>query len=424
MITNENSVHMGGYITGIGKIKTTGEIAYNKLSKPIKNVITSAGIDHLLCFNNQPDAYITNGCGACTNILCGNRCQARSGDTSNYSNHYGVLTYCGIGAGAQASSYQDTQLVSQIGDLTSTRQTDPTDGSFNGTSIDSTIFGKYTVKVTYKFESISGNHTVKEVGIFGRYGDTAPYTYPLFARVDLSSNPVEVLDGEGLLITYELSFTLGGNTPTVISDFCGLKDLSGNTLHASKKLLLTKNNGSGWKVGLSAPWITYSGSLDNQCNPSSSNYAQYVHAPIYMAMRKNNGSSELDVLELISTASGGVHTADWSWPTKHTSTVGGTYTAGVNSYKCSGKTSKYRDAWATLGAYFPDMEGNPTGYIDVYRLAWRGYEYIFGYDNNGTWVDQAFRKYANQELTLTYRLRYTTDWTTNEVFDNDPADPA
>lgn len=405
----ENEQHLGGKLVGIGKIRTDGTMEHRFLDNPIKNKIVSAGLDHMLRYkgDNTKDipAYSSQ-----YNLLL---------DYIYDTEHYCPLHFSSFGTSSESTSFFDEGLKAEVGTKIETKLTGT---GLCGTKINA--FGNYSFRVTHKHNTVSETTTVNEIAWFGRYGSSS-YTYPMFSRVVLDT-PIVLQAGERLIATYQLDMQYSGTQEENIS-FFGLTDVNGQPLKAQKKFVAYQEKSpTDWQDQVAPSYIVGGG--------YSANVSYYEYSFTHPAVRAYNSSSSdnrytgglfysLGSLQLPADGSR-VKTNSYSASYEKNSYVpmtsssqlaDATYNIGkLSAYNGVGRTTKYRDVTYIMGAHLP-MIGTSNGYKDITNLACRGYAYRFGYyDEGNNWVQQAFRKYANQELTLTFRSRYTTEDTTSE----------
>jgi hypothetical protein len=208
--------------------------------------------------------------------------------------------------------------------------------------------------------------------------------------------------------------------------FFGLTDVNGQPLKAQKKFVAYQKKNSDWTDEVGPSYIVSGGYSDN----ISYYECHFTHPAVrpYSATSSGDGYTgglfySLGSLQLPSDGSRAT-TSNYNTSnekslyvpmTSSAQLANASYHIGkLSAYNGVGRTTKYRDVSYIMGAHLP-MIGTSNGYKDITNLACRGYAYRFGYyDAGGNWVQQAFRKYANQELTLTFRSRYTTEDTTSE----------
>lgn len=406
----EDNKFLGGHLVGIGKVKANGEVIYNELDKPIHNRITSVGLNHLFQWAGTND-YDNNGSYNHNYLWCDKSTKSQS----RPAGRAGALNYMKFGSGTAETSFTDTDLKNSLSSFAETKETLSTSGQkLNGTRVNS--FGNYSMRISHRSDAVSETTTVNEIGWFGGYtnaqqvvvtpGDSST-TMVMFSRVVLPS-PIVLEAGESLITTYQLDMTVANTTASVISDFFGLKDANGNTLQAEHKVTVASSGSSSsdpWGASISImDYIAASGSTAE----SSSYQGQHVfHAfnPVVY------NSSYYLPLAYSTTVNAFPQDGKLSSLTNtYTSTVGTTsYT--LENYTGTGSTNKYRDRTFVLGQYWPNMS-DPAEYVDITYLLVSGHAYRFGYYDNGTWVPQALRKYANQQITLTSRTRFSTNDTT------------
>lgn len=398
----EDKTYLGGKLVGIGKIRKTGELEYRFLEKPISNRIVNHGLD-LIFSPNLTTNYYFNSIGG--DLLPSWR------SFSYRHGLYGPLSFLAIGTGSTPTQFNDTGLQSII-NLGGDTYTYNTNTSItNGTGTRSTEFGHYSFRITHQTVQMTSNVTIRELGWFGAYNGDTNYskigngTPVMFARVVLDS-PIELSQGEYLIVTYQLDEIDSNLTETVIDNFFNLKDPDGNTIKAVKKFCRYGNKSSGdWSWSIEGPYITTS------ANGTCSNNWDGINFPYFMMNYAPYGpSNTTDSYYCINPTKNfpANYTSDKTDMQSFRRQVGGDITFQILNYNCLGLADKYRDYKITLGAYCPAMTGQPEAYTDIYYLRIRGMNYRLGYDDNGTWVPQALRKYANQQMSFTFRTRYYT----------------
>lgn len=399
----EDNRFLGGHLVGIGKRKANGEIVYQELEKPIHNRITSVGLDHLFMYAgpDKPDGPSD-----------GNAFLAGTTGNQSLGSRSGALHWVAFGSGTDATNFTDTALGNKTSTYYSTRCTSSASGQkLNGTTWTSGAadFGKYSFRVSHESTAVSEDTTINEIGWFGGYSPNTATTDinsgatpVLFARVLLPS-PIMLLSGEKLITTYQLDETNANATETTGTSFFGLlgvRIVSGEEvwepLHY-KQRLVRYASGGGWDCLISERYISTSGweSFYNQ---------RFFPAFCTQNALNNEGffsytTDPTDTLPAINTSSMFTHSTAWS---------GGTMSSSLDTYYGAGSTNKYRDRIIVSDAFNPSMSGDPTGYKDICGIIINGMGYLFGYEENGAWVSQALRKYANKKITFTFRTRYTT----------------
>jgi hypothetical protein len=400
----DSNHYLGGHLVGIGKITKSGEVIYNKLEKPIHNRITSVGLDHLFQFSGSAhpnvewrNSYSSSAVGFASYFV------GKEGNSSKASYRAGVLEYVAFGNGTSSTNFDDTTLASQIGGYSDTKYYGTASTGLCGSIVNS--FGNLSHKITHQSATVSETTTINEIGWFGAYDTTSSYSNKvLFARVVLPS-PITLQAGEYLLTTYQLDETISNNTETTINDFFGLKDPNGNTLQAAQKIARYCSGMSSTNSPMaSTPFITKTGeggySASAQMTPTCF-YPVYCYNEVKSQISYNTSSSK-------TFPTDGDYVSSMTYFDSSYSDFNG----GTSSYNGVGSTNKYRDITYISGAFNPNMESNPAGYQDIYFIVANGMCYRFGYYDNGTWVPQALRKYANKQLTFTFRVRYSTADTT------------
>lgn len=415
----ENTQHLEGYLVGIGIHHKDGSTDYNILEKPIHNRITSGGLDFLYKFSPVVDYIPNNGGWSAVNLW-------RKADVS-YSNQvftnyfrYGALWAASYGSGTTATSFTDTALANETSAKTSTLQTsNNSDQVFNGTHRNSA--SSFSIRLTFKFDTVSETTTINEIGIWGSYtNNSTTKEYILFSRIKLDSSVV-LQSGDYLLATYQLNVTLAQTDQEyTINDFYGLKDKDGNTLKANYRAYLPYSHKNNWNdtvgydflLSTGYGYTTTEGMRLPTCyiNPFSminSNMTQ-MHYP-FIVFFTNDSALPASLNNNVSV---------WN-DTSYVEYIGsgGTFYTKIHPYWGEGPscTNKYRDRTVTLWSYNPGMVGQPDAYKDFKRMAIGNTMYRFGYDDNGTWVSQAYRKYANESLSITFRTRFITPDTTIET---------
>lgn len=424
MYNFEDSTHLGGYLVGIGKIKANGEMEYKELETPIKNKIVNSGLNHLLMYNGSPSSTLTT-------LTSYDRPYFVLG---GYNNYYGVLQFSGIGTNGDETDFFDSSLKEQVGDYVGSADTDfiRTSNTFQTTTLNG--FGNISYKVTHKHKQVSETTTIREIGWFGRYGESGLYVYPMFSRVVLPS-PIVLNAGEQLITTYQLNVDFSNKEPINIQ-FFGLKDSNGDTLYASKKLIqYYRTDNSGNLNNCSAPYMAYNYDRDTVdaymggVSYTGSTLLYSLH-PVWLKHANGTSGSQYGVgvystVDREHPSNGSQLNSSNNYIMQSNELVYKNLETNVYDYKCMDKKSKYRDVDYVWGIYSPNLGNNPSGYTDIHTITLHGYDYRFGYMNEeGTaWVPQALRKYANQKLTLRYRQRFVTDDIVdfaNVVYDGDP----
>ena len=400
----EDNKFLGGHLVGIGKVRTNGEVEYQELDKPIHNRITSVGLDHLFQFASSNHPNYSDAGSASQQSIPGVLWAGTNSDTSGSPTYYraGALEYMSFGSGTAPTTFTDTTLQNGIGSYTNTKYYNTgSKQSLNGTKVNS--FGNFSFRISHQSAAVSETTTVNEIGWFGAWDTTSSYSNKvLFARVVLPS-PITLNAGEYLITTYQLDESNSNTTATTGSDFFGLKDVNGNTLQYEQKLQRAYS-GSNWNVtGLSEPYISDTGSGAYLSNKT-------LYYPPFCGLATSNSPFTF----YFSTNSSTTFAADGSQDTSLYSfaTSNSTYSFSIDTYNGVGSTNKYRDKIFVSGAYNPGMAGYPNNYQSIYFLFINGMGYRFGYYDNGVWVPQAWRKAANEQVTFTFRTRYSTVDTT------------
>lgn len=425
----ENTNKLSGAIVGIGFIKN-GVLDYKELDKPIRNKITSVGIDHLLtydgtnaCFNTGSSSSDTYG--GYSSKWVGTRGVRGYYSGSTYYSASGVINYAAYGSGNTPTTFTDTALANKTSEYTSTKVTGSS--QYCGVKSYSDQYGKYSYRVTYQFPTETSTKSINEIGFFGKFYNqtTSTFDYYMFSRVVLPQT-LTIEEGTSLVVTYQVDETNAYNTATEIP-FFGLKDTSGNDLYAQAKLYRIISSGVG-------SWGSGPINGDGGINSNGTNFTDFngyygkafmpfitrVDHPGYNSFSYGDqfGWSTNESITLPndnSTASMNPVGCDFSID------ITDNYTNCVafrlfTPYVCTGQTGKYRDIKLVLGKNFGKVSGE--NYVDITFLSVNGMNYRFGYYDNGTFVPQALRKYANKAIVFTSRTRYTTDDTTNDVYTN------
>ena len=393
----EDNRFLGGHLVGIGKRKANGEIIYQELDKPVHNRIMSVGLDHLLVCGGPDKPNAEEGYEAETYLWSGTY------NSASYGRRSGALHWMAFGNGTAATAFTDTALGNKISTYYSTKCTSSESGQkLNGTkwTTGADNFGKFSFRVSHESTAVSETTTINEIGWFGGYGSSTNdlnlgATPVLFARVLLPS-PITLLSGEKLITTYQLDETNANATETTGTSFFGLLDTNGNALQYKQRLVRRNSSSGGWGGSISEPRVTSQGGGDNynicfhaafqQISPNRSDFATYT-------------TTSSDTLPSINSSYAFSNGTTWDY---------GTVSSTVSAYTQVGETSKFRDRVFMSGAYNPNMAGDPSGKNDIRGIILNGMGYLFGYEENGSWVSQAWRKYANKQVTFTFRTRYTT----------------
>lgn len=403
MLTQEN-IAVGGELVGIGKIHRDGSQEFRYLDKPIHNKIVSTGLDHLLCYNGNPvdgarfDAGYYGSGGAIPNIY---------GSFDRAGKHYGIFYYMGIGTDGEPTQFTDTALHQQLGNLTSNPISDARTRCWVETAPHTV---SYFAQACYRGETVNEPVTIREFGLFGSINGLISNngTPVMFCRVALDF-PVEIEAGETPIMCYRLKFNM--DTSVHSGDIAGLLDVNGQQLKGQWKCLSYRNpiNNSVYNfplyygnsfTGLKALGGGYP-EATSQFNGlpmfyQSSDYNGWLayNIPLY---RASDYAMPADNAVLpsndFSSTHGGV--GDWSFE--------------FLNYTGIGTNDKHRDVKCTLGAMCPPTITTAEGYQDINVIIWKGSIVRFGYDDNGVWVPQAFRKDGAHRLTLVHRTRYSTE---------------
>lgn len=404
MIVNETR-HIGGEIVGLGIVRTDGTEDFRWLDKPIHNRITSAGLDHMLCYaglerqnSNQGNTAVAD----CTRLYM----HGGGYDAGKY--RIGILGYCRIGTGGKPTEFTDTDLVNPVTEYSSTLKTG---NPFCGTKV--TSASDYRIRVTHISNAVTSDCIIKEFGIYGRYTMVDnTLVYPMFARIALDKG-VSLNSGEKLMVTYELHVT-HSNELVHVSNFFDMLDSSGNPLQCDiKPYFSTAKASSDFAGTLSqCPYVGTSGgeSIHDAYNSYFYSFPAYFY-------NQTTRYGDLDTLGY-STTPKDFSVANASLSKARTDP--GEYTFLQADYTGVGTNDKHRDLIVTLGAYNPNM-AEPTDYQDIYFLRYRGLDIKFGYtDDEGVFIPQALRKWASQNMIFTFRTRYVTP----DTIQADGSDPS
>jgi hypothetical protein len=403
------STRLGGSLIGIGIKHKDGSEDFRWLDKPIHNRIVSGGLDYLLTSRNSTTGGYSFGITNSSNagsprpafIGCGYT--ANSGDDKRCQ--FGACQFFQVGTGGKATEFNDTSLeVPFDTPKNSYRNETP----FSGVRYIS--HNKHAVRIAHR-QLISQDITIRELGWFGGIG---PTDYPsfvatqniLFSRVVLDQ-PISLLAGEYFQAVYEIELDFGGETS---GEFQNLTDQD-NKIDPLKFL--------------SRPYIvpygrSTSATLNNRLyncfdlsNGSSGyNHAGEFHLPVAYATGVRGWPSTAYVDGIFYNTNDRDFTEE-SKNSRDTNVTPIFNTSGDKSvefvdYAGIGNNDKHRDMIWKIGALCPNL--NPDTFIDFRFLRLRGREYRFGYyeADGTTWHSQALRKYANQTLAITHRVRFST----------------
>lgn len=401
------STRLGGSLIGLGIKHKDGSEDFRWLDKPIHNRITSGGLDYLLTSNNSSAGgysyKISNSSfpGTPRPAFIGYGYTADSGDRYQF----GACQFFQVGTGGKATEFNDTSLEVPF-DIPKASYRN--EAPFSGIRYIS--HNKHAVRIAHR-QLISQDITISELGWFGGIGpstDANKVTQNiLFSRVVLDQ-PISLLAGEYFQAVYEIELDFGGETS---GEFQNITDQD-NKIDPLKFL--------------SRPYITPSGrstsvSLNNRLNncfdiqsSGSSGYdsAGEFHLPVAYATGVRGWPSTAYVDGIFYTTNGRDFTAE-STSSKDTNVTPIFNTSGDKSvefvdYTGVGNNDKHRDMIWKIGALCPNL--NPDTFVDFRFLRLRGREYRFGYyeADGTTWHSQALRKYANQTLAITHRVRFST----------------
>lgn len=406
-----NRQKIGGALVGIGKQLETGEIIYHKLEKPIPNKITSVGLDGLMTFAGTTTDY-SKVCGSYPStywLYMGGNSSGTYYATTPYTIQ-GPLRIMIWGDDDTPSSFNDTSLGHGLGATSTPVAPEGQYTDMQGSR--SNCFGSYSHRVSHKTPTFSETKVIREIGYrgFASNVDNDWSKYYLFSRIVLDS-PITINAGESLITTYQLDFNLGNTTIETIDNFGSVLDSNGNTLKAQMKLgfgaRTSYNDNWGWQLSMNFLTVNY-------YNPEQLGIgdAGYWTAPWVGQGLTNTYYGGIGKYSTVSS---------YEFPAENAPNPSGLtsistsntyeFTVIPQPYACVGKTYKFRDKVFTLGLNCPGMS-SPTAYKDIYFMRLDGLDFRFGYMENGTWVPQALRKYANQELKITIRTQFITDDTT------------
>ena len=378
-ILTQETAKLGGHIVGLGKLRSDGSLEYRETD--IHNRITSAGLDHLLCFNGQT----TGGCPTPSGTGLFLRC--------NSTDHYGIFTYMAFGTSAAQTGFEDTALRNQVGGYSSTKYPNSNTSAiyFRGTRKLSN--GVLAHRYTWTSSPVTDPVTAKEIGIFGRYGN--PATYVMFARISINESPVSLLAGESLVASYELVETRDTEVHHMDS-FCGLTDAEGRPLQCDYRICPYYYTPDYYGIDIRSHYVTSSGFDERNVYP-------------------DNGMFGLDFSTLIRSDGPWYSTTDHEFPAFDQNNLNlsnfqsstGDWGSSLLTYEGVGTLDKQRDIRIYSGNMNPGFI-DYNDFIDIKYLRVRGMDYRFGYWNNDTWVSQSLRKFADQTLTVTHRVKYDT----------------
>jgi hypothetical protein len=371
------------------------------LDKPIHNKITSVGLDFLLTFDGNSDKfYHYNG----NHIDQDRPRKAVMAGDGKYGNAHrcGACHYLKIGTDGSPTQFTDTDLHATVGGLSATKKTG---GNYCGTYFD---YDNDTIlsRISHVSKAVESDTTVREIGYFGRGYDIDSgelVSEPMFSRIVLDQS-IALLAGESLTTCYELRFTFNMHV-TETSIFNGYTDPYGNPLRCFCKSYITRaqNSLKTWGTG-----ANFSFCFNNNGD---------------LAPLSVSGSSALKESLICGTGIGTSYdmnfsysTTDADFPNNGSAPSLSTCPISVSfkHYTGIGNNDKYRDFNVVIDFNQPEMTNAITDpaetFIDIKRFMLFGKYYRLGYyeEDGTTWHSQALRKYANQKLVLTHRLRFST----------------
>ena len=400
-----DNASIAGYLVGIGVNHKDGSSDFRWMDKPIHNKITSVGLDFLLTFDGVSDGFYTGAGWHMNQDLPRHAVMAGDGSYSNV-HRQGACHFLKIGTDGSPSQFEDTDLKAPVGGLSSTKKTG---GNYCGTFIDREN-NLVLSRISHVSVAVSSDTTIREIGFFGRgfsLTDGSQVSEPMFSRIVLEQ-PIELLEGESITTCYELRFTHNFQI-TESNAFNGILDPDGNQLRCFSRLWIGRNASSLKSWGNSTNcsfWFNNDGSL-SICNVSSNEawrdsmlcgtgVGHYNQSYVSFFYSTSDGDFPADGSSISLTRE-----ASCSYEFKH--------------YTGIGNKNKYRDINFILDFSQPGMSGASTPpaetFIDIKRFMLFGNYYRFGYyeDDGVTWHSQSLRKYANQKMILTHRLKFQTE---------------
>lgn len=385
----ESSQKLGGKIVGIGKVHKDGSIDYRELEKPIHNRVVSGGLDYLMTYDGTNNTY------AYYDIKV---------DLYRGSNRNGCLKFMQAGTDGSSTAFTDTALKSPVGAPVDSL---PFTGGVNcGSYVTDASSNQVRMRISMQTEAMASDTTLREVGFFGKYPNSSNYT--MFSRVVLPS-AIEVLTGEKLIVTYELTVTYDNAEHDISSKLTGLLDSEGNSLKGIKKFCSLHST----SFNPSNVFGTFSDNLAliSLILPSGggyqltypSNYKNvYPDLPLWAQSSNQTNFKALGY----SVDSSYDFPIDWSTstPTNTLFTVNETLTTWNLLDYTPGDF--YRDVELTVQPTWA-ISGTDT-YADIYAICYRGIAIKFGYydttdPDNPVWVRKPWRKPITQSVKFRFR---------------------
>lgn len=407
----EQTLH--GHIVGLGKRYGDGSVDYCLLDRPIHNRIVSGGLDYLMTLNGSNSAIFSYDSSDSYNPY------RRAGAVENSSFPYnGCLQYMSIGTDGTATAFTDTALKAMVGTYTDipALTTLPNNAS-------RMIDNEYSVqhRVTLQSYTVTGDTTVREVGFHGKYYQQE--VYPLFCRIVLD-NPVNLSNGESLIVTYQLTVSYSGfsETETPSSLLQGLLDSDGNQLRAVQKCpvcsLYGRSSDTGWNENIMCTFYMQRNgrggylSDDGRCSG-------YGITPLHHRCTRNSTSAGISTNGRLKASTGLSFStnASYTFPAYmalsdstnvQLSFIGTTNSCVVKDYVPG---TYYRDAEVTVNTTWPNQS---SGYTDIYAIMYNGLTHRFGYYDttdpaNPVWVPKPWRKEFGKSYKFTYRYAIATE---------------
>lgn len=398
-----------GFLVGIGKVRKDGSVEYRELEKPIHNQIVRTGLNLMLDDFSSYYYGQSNWLHASTKSLW---CWYYSNDTTGNPGNVGPLTFCSFGTDSTATNVETQTNLNALVERYFTKYLPAVSGN-NWPYWGTTEFtpGTMSMRVSHKSSAVSSTTNVNEIGYWGAKKANATWssgvTYRLFSRIVLPT-AYTLEAGESLITTYQLNCSFG-DYQTTSGNFFGLLDSEGNPLKYQSRRVMY-HNGFYWGI----PHISTIG-LGVCCNNNTTwpTPGSWIQMPI--GFTGTPAIFHLEASNWVQTVNRiGYSLTDKEIPAWGTAesgltdrTISGAADRDIGSTKDFVAGTNYREGNIVLPNFWPLMS-NPTDYVDIHYLNIAGVAYRFGYDNGGTWVPQAWRKYGNQTVNMTFRTTLST----------------
>lgn len=429
-----NGFGLEGFLVGIGKIHRDGSRSYRTLDRPIHNKIVSQGVDGLFkrwdttAISNKNAALFSEAwLGECENFGYGRTYNPWNEYTYSAGYSYtipcpGPLAICSYGTGGTATDYFTTLALENEVSVKYNQPYRPNGNTncnypYQGTR--EITPGTLAMRISHISPAAGDATPVKEIGYWRGYrtgsNESGLQAFSLFSRIVLPS-VFELAAGERLITTYELRVVFADYSPTAGNFGAGILDTNGNMLQVLSRRTLyhtTWNLTGGTAHGWGFPYIDDSGWCKLSPNQQNSSYSLGVKPgvtghPAYMgavANIANQGNGGQNFLNNITYSTTDRDFPAWGSAETGSSDYGTAYP--VCTYSAPPAGQHYLDYAINLPQYWPNMTAN-TDYVDLHYLNVAGVAYRFGHYEGDTWVPQALRKTATQQLRFVFRTAIVT----------------